>query len=65
MMKVFMEQSEQAVLMDATPEMQDMWNPGNIALSSGIFVADRKPAEELKKAQAKALAEIKRRQTPQ
>ncbi|MCC6620484.1 MAG: extracellular solute-binding protein [Deltaproteobacteria bacterium] len=65
MMKVFMDQADQAVLMDATPQMQLMWTPGDTAISAGIFVADRKPAAELKKAQAKALAEIKRAEQPQ
>lgn len=58
-MKVFMEQSKNTVLMDASPEMQLMWTPGDIAIAAGIFVADRKPKDELAKAQKKMVESIK------
>lgn len=57
-MKVFMEQAKDAVLMDSTPEMQVLWTPADIAISAGIFVADRKPETELAKAQAKMEADL-------
>ncbi|PKN58756.1 MAG: ABC transporter substrate-binding protein [Deltaproteobacteria bacterium HGW-Deltaproteobacteria-14] len=60
-MKVFLEQASNAVLMDATPEMQLLWTPADIAISAGIFVADRDPAAELKKAQAKMVDDIAKR----
>ena len=64
-MKVFMEQADQAVLMDSSPEMQLLWTPGDTAISAGIFVEDRKPADELKKAQAKMVADISKQDKPQ
>lgn len=64
-MKVFMEQAEQAVLMDSSPEMQLLWTPADTAISAGIFVEDRKPATELKKAQAKMVADIGKQDKPQ
>ena len=64
-MKVFMDQAENAVLMDATPEMQLLWTAGDTAISGGIFVEDRSPATELKKAQAKMLADISKAEKPQ
>lgn len=60
-MRVFMEQAQDAVLMDASPEMQMLWTPADIAIAAGIFVADRDPAAELKKAQDKMLADIANR----
>ena len=64
-MKVFMQQAENAVLMDSSPEMQLLWTPGDTAISGGIFVEDRVPATELKKAQAKMLADIEKADKPQ
>jgi len=60
-MKVFMEQSKNAVLMDASPEMQLLWTPADIAIAAGIFVEDRDPAAELKKAQEKMVGDIAKR----
>jgi len=64
-MKVFMDQSEHAVLMDSSPEMQLLWTSADTAISAGIFVADRKPADELKKAQAKMVSDIGKAEKPQ
>jgi len=64
-MKVFQEQAEHAVLMDASPEMQLLWTSADTAISAGIFVADRKPATELKKAQAKMVGDIGKAEKPQ
>lgn len=60
-MKVFMEQAKNAVLMDASPEMQLLWTPADIAIAAGIFVEDRDPAAELKKAQEKMVGDIAKR----
>jgi arabinogalactan oligomer/maltooligosaccharide transport system substrate-binding protein len=60
-MKVFLAQAKQAVLMDASPEMQLVWSLADSAISSSVFVADAKPAEELAKAQAKIVANIDKR----
>lgn len=57
-MRVFMEQSKNAVLMDASPEMQLLWTPGDNAISAGIFVEDRNPKDELAKAQKKMVDAI-------
>lgn len=57
-MRVFMEQSKNAVLMDASPEMQLLWTPGDNAISAGIFVEDRNPRDELAKAQKKMVDAI-------
>jgi maltose-binding protein MalE len=64
-MKTFMDQAEHAVLMDSSPEMQLLWTAADIAISAGIFVADRNPAAELKKAQAKMVADIGKAEKPQ
>lgn len=60
-MKVFLDQAKNAVLMDASPEMQLLWTPADIAISAGIFVEDRDPAVELKKAQEKMVTAIANR----
>jgi len=60
-MRVFMDQSKQAVLMDASPEMQLVWSTVDSAVAKGIFDKNAKPAEELKKAQAKLLADLAKR----
>lgn len=57
-MRVFMQQFDNAVLMDSSPEMQLLWTPANNAISSGIFVEDRNPKDELKKAQKKMVEAI-------
>ncbi|MFO0750299.1 MAG: extracellular solute-binding protein [Myxococcota bacterium] len=57
-MKVFLEQAKNAVLMDSTPQMQILWTPADIAIGAGVFVEDRKPEVELKKAQAKMVSDI-------
>jgi arabinogalactan oligomer/maltooligosaccharide transport system substrate-binding protein len=64
-MDVFMQQAEHAVLMDSSPEMQLLWTPADIAIAAGIFVEDRNPAAELKKAQAKMMADIGKADKPQ
>ncbi|MBL8787049.1 MAG: extracellular solute-binding protein [Deltaproteobacteria bacterium] len=64
-MKVFMDQAQNAVLMDSSPEMQLLWTPGDTAISAGIFVEDRKPADELKRAQAKMVGDIGKAEKPQ
>lgn len=60
-MRVFMDQSKQAVLMDASPEMQLVWSTMDSAVAKGIFAKDAKPSEELKKAQAKLLVDLAKR----
>lgn len=57
-MRVFMQQFDNSVLMDASPEMQLLWTPGDNAISAGIFVGDRNPKDELKKAQKKMVDAI-------
>jgi maltose-binding protein MalE len=57
-MRVFMQQFDNSVLMDASPEMQLLWTPGDNAISAGIFVEDRNPKDELKKAQQKMVEAI-------
>jgi maltose-binding protein MalE len=57
-MNVFMEQAKNAVLMDASPEMQLLWTPADIAIAAGIFVPERKPKDELAKAQEKMMGSI-------
>ncbi|HRE90757.1 MAG TPA: extracellular solute-binding protein, partial [Myxococcota bacterium] len=57
-MRVFMQQFDNSVLMDASPEMQLLWTPGDNAISAGIFVEDRNPKDELKKAQQKMVDAI-------
>jgi hypothetical protein len=51
--------------MDSSPEMQLLWTPGDTAISAGIFVEDRKPADELKRAQAKVVGDIGKAEKPQ
>jgi len=60
-MKVFLDQANNAVLMDASPEMQLLWTPADIAIAAGIFVDDRDPAAELEKAQEKMVNDIAKR----
>ncbi len=57
-MKVFMDQANSAVLMDATPEMQLVWTSADIAIAGGGFVEDRDPKAELEKAQRKILSDL-------
>lgn len=60
-MKVFLAQAKQAVLMDATPEMQLVWSLADSAIANSVFVEEAKPADELAKAQAKIVANIDKR----
>lgn len=63
-LRVYMQQAEHSVLMDASPEMQLLWGPADIAIAAGIFVRDADLSAELARAQTKMLEALSNAEAP-
>lgn len=59
-MEVFARQADNAVLMDASPEMQLLWTSADIAINGAVF-GDKPAKDALEKAQAKMEEDISKR----